>query len=210
MAGRIPLLILVTTITVAIAGPVGACEFPKLHSKEELKAAADYAGKVADSQFDVRQNLDDELKKMSKVLRDAYISKLKPIDLNKVKKAISGNTIHFKLLSVGNHIDYYAKNGNVYIWNAHTDVIIPGKWTVRLRGVYRNAAVCVRFPKWGYDDITQTRGGDWLCRNYGWYLERKSCYQGDVLGLSKRQRMPFKLTNFPTNIDRLKKRLASR
>ena len=111
----------------------------------------------------------------------------------------------------GTQVSYTHLDGTNFLWYPGNTVILPGKWRLEPRTApaqpsRERANICFSYPDNSYNPVTGVVGSRWQCMPAE-VLHRVTVdsADGDVLGLSARTAVPFRLTPEKTTITELKK-----
>ena len=101
----------------------------------------------------------------------------------------------------GTQVEYLGANGKTHLLYPGNTVIVKGSWKLVKTANPRVFDMCFRYPSNSYNPATGQTGGAWECRPAGFYLrdivDRQS---GDILGLAKRNDVPFVLAKRKTRL----------
>jgi hypothetical protein len=127
------------------------------------------------------------------------------LSVEQTNKLLTDQTLMFHDKAHGTSIQYLARRGILYMFDAGSKTVRQGTWGISHSNKYMPVAMCFTPGGSELDPFTRKPGGALQCLNAVDYrkaiLDRAD---GDVFGLSKQQAVPFKLSPKQTTIARLK------
>lgn len=111
------------------------------------------------------------------------------------ERTLSGRTIFFSDDSHGTQIEYFAENGEAYLWYRGNRAANVGEWRSYAPQVEKNPgppigigiggiAVCFRYSPRSYNPVTNRFGGQWQCEESTLFAERiTAIVDGDPFNL---------------------------
>lgn len=142
-------------------------------------------------------------------------STLQAQSISRTKDIIAGSTAYFFEAQHGTQIEYYAENGRLYLWYPGNRRIVQGAWKVEKTkscgpgadGFYacktlNTPSVCYKYPSNSYNPVTQRAGGHFECETFKSHRATlQERVDGDIFGLSKSKRVPFRLGRAVTSFN---------
>jgi|CXWL01.1.fsa_nt_gi hypothetical protein len=105
-----------------------------------------------------------------------------------IQKLIPNKTVLFVGSDLHNEIEYYATDGNSYLWFPGNSVIVTGKWYTQ-----NNKTICFVYPVNSYNPYTKTSGSIPECKTIAdWNANSIDKLDGDIFNLSK-SKLPWVL-----------------
>lgn len=116
------------------------------------------------------------------------------IGYDETKSLVSNETMVSYDRSHGTQVEFNAKNGKTYLFYPGNTVIVKGQWKLNRTNKPNVFDMCFKYPSQSYNPVTKDWGGSWECQPAGFYLAGMIDHAtGDVLGLAKRDKVPFVL-----------------
>jgi hypothetical protein len=126
------------------------------------------------------------------------------IGYDETKSLVSGKTMMTYDRGHGTQVEYIAPNGKTHLFYPGNSVIVKGSWKLTKTKTPNVFDMCFRYPSNSYNPTNGQKGGAWECQPAGFYLrDVVETADGDVLGLAKRDAVPFVLSKKKTRFNSL-------
>jgi hypothetical protein len=107
----------------------------------------------------------------------------------------------------GTQVEFLASGGRSHLWYPGNKIILTGKW--KTIGNKTSGQMCFQYGANTYNPVTGQKGSNWECMPYqAWASAVSDSIAGDVFGLSRTQKAPFRLTKSKTSIANIARKLG--